>query len=196
MTPDLQKEFQLLSVAAMQHLKEVPESGSHRHVFSVWVMPSFAPSIRWTVYLPTRPDRGHRPFASSTVWRSDLDWERFRSPGERLKYPKELTPTIEDGTVWLTEEVVQGFERRLRGISIPFFLGNPSVAGCDGTSYEFYYNEWVFSGSLHWWDSLPQEWRPFTEAVVQIVSDLKERKAATVSPVPSDAGKKDGGVEG
>src|SRR5689334_10742686 len=114
MSPDLQREFQLLSARARQQLKEIPASGSYRHVFSFWRMPSFSPSFRWSVYSPTGVAQSHKPFASCIVWRSDVDCEKFRSPVERVRYPKELAPTIEEGTVWLTEEVVAEFEQSIQ----------------------------------------------------------------------------------
>ena len=176
MSPDLQKELQQLSAKAKQHLKDVPASGSYRHVFSFWTLPSFSPSSRWTVYSPVRVAHGHQPFASCSVWRSDVDLEKFRSPVERLRYPKDLTPTIDEETVSLTGEVIAEFEQTIQQISIPFFLGSPSVAGCDGTRFEFYYDQLFFGGSLHWWENHPAEWRPFTEAVMRIAANLEARK--------------------
>jgi hypothetical protein len=117
MTPDLQREFQLLGEKAGQQLRDVPESGSYRHVFSLWVTPSFAPTFRCTVYAPLPRAKEKRPFASFTIWRSDLDSEKVRTPVDRLRHLKELVPTIEDDTVWLTDADVEDFQRRLRGIS-------------------------------------------------------------------------------
>jgi hypothetical protein len=114
------------------------------------------------------------------VWRSDLDLEKFKSPVERLRHPKDLAPTIENEAVWLTGDDIEDFVQRIRGISIPFFLGSPSVVGCDGTSFEFRYDELFFGGSLHWWEDRPLEWRPFTEVVLNIAKDLQNRKTAKV----------------
>ncbi len=176
MSPDLQREFRLLSANAKQHLMDVPESGSYRQVFSLWTLPSFTPSSRWTVYSPSRSKKGKSPFASYTVWRSDLDMEKFKSPLERLRHPKDLVPTIENETVGLTGDDIEEFVQRVRGISIPFFLGSPSVVGCDGTNFKFHYDEFFFGGSLHWWEDRPLEWRPFTEVVRRIAEDLEHRK--------------------
>ncbi len=178
MSPDLQREFRLLSANAKQHLMDVPATGAYRHVFSLWIFPSFTPSSRWTVYSPSRSGKGKCPFASCTAWRSDLDLEKFKSPVERLTHPKDLAPTIENEAIWLTGDDIEDFVQRIRGISIPFFLGSPSVVGCDGTSFEFRYDELFFGGSLHWWEDRPLEWRPFTEVVLNIAKDLQNRKTA------------------
>jgi len=175
MTPDLQHEYQLLRDVAMEQLKAIPESGNFRHVFSIWMMPSFSPPSRCTVYSPLPRAKEKQPFADFTVWRSELDGEKLRSPTERLKHPKDLIPTIENEVVWLTADEVKQMEQTIQGISIPLYLGQGSVAGCDGTSFEFRYDEIFFGGSIHWWENFPTEWRPFTEAVVRIATALRER---------------------
>lgn len=175
MSPDLQQEFELLSANAKKRLMAVAASGSYRHVFSFWILPTFTPSSRWTVYSPSRPEK-KTPFASYNVWRSDLDSEKFKSPVERLRHPKDLAPTIEHETVWLTGDDIENLVQRMRDISIPFFFGSPSVFGCDGTNFEFHYGELFFGGSVRWWENHPPEWRPFTEVVMKIAKDLQARR--------------------
>ncbi len=176
MTPDLQQEFNSLSSAARQLLKEVPASGSYRRVFSFWVMPSFSPSCRWVVYSPRPLAKGKKPFASYSTWRSDLDWEKFRNPVERMKYPTNVTPTIEEEVIGLGESFVEGIKQRLCNIPIPVVLSSPTVIGCDGTSFEFVYDESFFGAALHWWENQPEQWQPFTKAVMQIASDLDAQR--------------------
>jgi hypothetical protein len=180
MTPDLQRESRLLSENAKQQLKDVPESGSYRHVFSLWVMPSFASAFRCTVYAPLPFAKGKQPFASFTIWRSDLDAEMLRTPVERLRHPRDIVPTMEHDTLWLTDADVEEIQRRIRGVSIPLFLGPPTVAGFDGTSFEFRYEDILFGASLHWWEDHPTEWRPFTKAVSLIATELDDRRKGKV----------------
>lgn len=182
MTPDLQREFQSLRERAKQQLKDVPESESYGHVFSLWVIPSFTPAYRWTVNAPLPRAKGKQPFASFTIWRSDLDLEKLRTPVERLRHPKALIPTIQDDTLWLTDADVQHFRRRICGISVPLYLGPARVVGCDGTRFEFRCDEVFYGASLHWWENLPTEWRPFTEAVVHIATELENRRKGRVQP--------------
>jgi hypothetical protein len=182
MTPDLQQELRLLSEKAKQQLKDVPESGSYRHLFSFWVMPSFTPAYRCTLYAPRRSAQGKPPFASFTTWRSDLDYEKVRAPVDRLSHHRDLSPTIEDDTLWLTDADIEDFQRRIRGISVPIFLGPATVAGCDGTSFEFRCDEIFYGASVHWWQDQPAEWRPFTAVVAQIALELESRRNARVQP--------------
>lgn len=182
MTPDLQREFQSLRQSATQQLRDVPESGSYRHVFSILVRPSFAPAYRCTVYAPLSFAKGKQPFASFVIWRNDLDFDKLRTPVERLKHPKDLSPTIEDDTLWLTDTDVEDYLQRVRGISVPLYLGPATVAGCDGTSFEFHCDEIFYGASLRWWEDQPSEWRPFTMVIVQIASELEGRRKGKVQP--------------
>ena len=176
MTPDLQREFVLLSKEAKQRLRNVAASGSYRNVFSVWVMPSFSPSFRYTLYSPTPFAKKCKSFADYYVWRSDLDLEKFVSPIDRLKHPTNLSPTIENDSVELTGQEIEEIEQRLRGISIPVVPGNLSMIGLDGTCFELNYNNPLWGFSLRWWEDHPQEWHPFTETVKTIVSELENRR--------------------
>ena len=138
-----------------------------------------------TLYSPWPRAKEKKPFAALSVWRSDLDLEKLRSPIERLKYPKDLLPTIQNDVIWLTDAEVQSIEQSIRGISIPLYLGQPAMAGCDGTRYEFRYSEMFFGASIHWWEDHPTEWRSFTQTITQIAEDLQNRskhKAAASAP--------------
>jgi hypothetical protein len=178
MTPDLQREFRSLSDRAKQQLKQVAESGSYRHVFSFWTMPSFTASSRCTVYEPLPYVKEKLPFAEFSIWRSDLDLEKLRTPIERLKHPKDLAPTIQNDYVDLAKGEVEQIEQRIRGISIPLYLQQPRVAGLDGTRYEFQYDQHSFCASIEWWQDVPMEWHPFTKTIVQIFEELENRRKA------------------
>jgi hypothetical protein len=182
MTPDLQREFQSLSARAMQQLRDVAVSGSYRNLFSIWVMPSFKPAYRCTLQVPLPFAKGKQPFASLGIWRSDLDLAKFITPVERLRHPQNLGPTMEGDMLWLTDAEVKDFERRIRGIAVPLYLGPATVAGCDGTRFEFRCDEVLYGVSLHWWEDLPIEWRPFTKVVRQIVAELENRRKENVQP--------------
>ena len=177
MTSDLEREFLLHSEAALQILRNIPESGSHRNVFSIIVMPSFAPSYCCTLYAPLPFAKKAKPLASITTWRSDVDLEKFSNPVERLKHPTIFIPTIESEAITLNDGEAEDFQRRIRGVSIPLYLSSAKVLGCDGTSFEFVSNEFFYGVSIRWWEDQPVEWRPFTEAILQIVTELESRRS-------------------
>jgi hypothetical protein len=176
MTPDLQNEFAKLSKVARARLKSIAESGSYRRVFSFWAFPSFTPSFCWTVYAPLPFAKAAHPFAEYTVWRSDLDLEKLSSPVERLRHPQDLAPTIEAESVSLAFSAIEAMESTISDIAIPLCLRGPSVVGLDGTRYEFQYGRIFFSASLEWWESHPEEWRPFTAALVTVVENLDDQR--------------------
>lgn len=176
MTPDLQAEFADLYTDAKNWLRKVPASATHKQVFSIWVFPSFTESFRWTVFTPHLNAKTAQPFASLVVWRSDLDFEKFRSPLERLKFPKKLSPTIDEESVMLTDSDVAELLEEIRTVLVPVFIDGPTVVGCDGTNYEFRYSEYFFGMTLHWWENHPDEWRPFTDAVMRIEESLQRRR--------------------
>lgn len=178
MTPDLSQEFESLSKKARQQLKNFTTPDEYHQVFSLWTMPSFfSQPSRCTINSPRSSAKGKQPFAEFNIWRNDLDGEKLRSPIERLKYPKELLPTIESDVVWLTSDEVQQIKQRIQGVVIPIFLGRPSSIVIDGTGFEFsYIGGSEFGVSLRWSCDLPQEWTPFTKIIMQIGSELEERR--------------------
>ena len=92
---------------------------------------------------------------------------------ERLKHGQDISPTIENHSVELSDLVVQQYCERLRTVSIPFFVDEPRAVGCDGTRYEFAFDALLFGGSLQWWESSPPEWRSFTTVVTEILAELE-----------------------
>ncbi len=168
MTPDLRNEFQSLRDRATQHLRNVPEIENFRHIFSLWKFPSYSPALRCSVYTPA--------FAAFTIWRSDLDLEKLRTPVERLKYPKDLAPTFEEHTLELPRTDIEDFERRIQSISIPVYLGQSQVVGLDGTTFEFHYGDLLCGALIQWWGNHPTEWQPLTNVLRQILDELDERR--------------------
>ena len=106
--------------------------------------------------------------------------EKFRTPVERLKYPKELSPTFKEHTLELTDADIEDFERRIQGISIPIYLGPSRTVGMDGTSFEFQCDEFFFGASIHWWEDEPTRWRPLTDKLRRILEELDERRKKKV----------------
>ena len=97
---------------------------------------------------------------------------------ERMRHPKNLAPTIEEETLWLTDADVEGFRQRLRGLCVPLNLGPQTVIGCDGTHFEFRCDEPLCGASLRWWEDGPSEWRPFTTVIGQIAGELERRRTS------------------
>ncbi len=71
---------------------------------------------------------------------------------------------MEEEVVWLTESEVEELVSCVSGVSIPIFV-RAGVVGCDGTRFEFRYDELFFGMTLHWREIHPAEWRLFTGAI-------------------------------
>jgi hypothetical protein len=181
MKPDLQQEFVALTQAARTRLKAVPQLVGYERLFSFWEFPSFAPSSCWTVYAHCSFAHATTPFAEYTVWRSDIDLEKLRTPVERLKHPKDLRPTIESESVQLSDAALQAIEFAIRDVAVPFFVRGPSVVGLDGTRFEFQYSRTCLLASLEWRENHPEEWRPFTDALFAVIEDLEGQRKRRLS---------------
>jgi hypothetical protein len=178
MTTEMQQQFQIVSAKAMRHLRRSAVAGHHREVFTIWAWQPFEPSYRWTVAVARPNSRWIPHMASYQVWRSDLDRQNFKSPFEALRHPQLMEPTIHGESVTLTNDDVENFLHRLRGITIPFYLKRPPAITSDGSKFEFKYDEWFLGGTLRWWDDGPAEWRPLTEVIRKIAQELEERRIA------------------
>jgi hypothetical protein len=171
MTPDLQKEFQKLRKDALQKLRNIAESGSYTRMFTLFIEPSFEPSRSFTLYAP-RPTLDNKDgVATQLTWRSDIDGEKLRDPVERLRHGIHIEPTIESDSWKVDESSLSSIRDRLSKIAVPIYAKSDGI-GLDGTSYEFQYNQRFHSISLKWWEQYPSEWRPFTEALMDIYKML------------------------
>ena len=92
-----QQEYTRLIEAAGRELNSVAEPGSFLQVFSFWRLPAFHDQVRTTLYTPRREGSGKEPFVTITTWKRSQDVDKLRDPVERLRHPKDLQPTLEEG---------------------------------------------------------------------------------------------------
>jgi hypothetical protein len=168
-----QQEFYRLTEAATESLNSVPESGSFVHVFSYWRLPAFDDQTRTTLYAPRRAESGKDPFVTVTIWRRKVDLEKLRDPVERLKYPRELKPTIEALSTTLEPDLVASVISDLSSISLPSIRPHEGVVGLDGIGYRFSFSQGLFSLDLSWWCDRPETWQDATQRIEEIVSHLE-----------------------
>jgi hypothetical protein len=158
---------------------ETLRASSHKdgiRCLQLLVMPSFEPAISYEIYkaLSRRQLRGY--FAVITRWRRDVDAEKFRTPIERLKYPRPLNPTFESKSFELTPEFVNGILDRFKAVSVPA-LTDMETLGLDGTIYEVGLGDSFHWSRFHWWEELPAEWQSLHTAFQDTLQEL-ERVAA------------------
>jgi len=139
------------------------------------VLPSFLDDFGWEVCQQTSRSNERRCFAIRTTWRRHEDYGKCESPVERLKHiGTTLEPTIETETIELSSDLVDSFLDRFRSITLPAFVDLKSI-GCDGTSYEFCFGRYFLSARYHWWETPPDEWKPLSEAVSEILKYLESK---------------------
>ena len=165
-------ELRLLQEKALRELEVETPQGGMRVGFSIWVMPSFEAWYRWTVYRPLPRSRRRQSLAACTIWRRDVDEARVEGSMEEFGFVPNGLLTMEYQQFDLEGAMVQGFQERLRGVSVPVVLGIPKFGCLDGTGYRFAYDQSFFRATLEWHEDLPEEWQSFTSAVREVLSEL------------------------
>ena len=153
------QEFQQLCNSALEQLENVAASSSYECVFSFWTLPSFSDQSRATLYTPRRDKARLASFVEFAVWKRDVDAEKFRTPLDRLKHPKELKPTIETSTRELGHDLVSAVINDLKQVSLSCLRPDESMLGTDGTRYRFKADQGYFGLDLSWWCDGPMQWR-------------------------------------
>ncbi|CAN5577595.1 hypothetical protein BH09VER1_BH09VER1_31970 [soil metagenome] len=167
-----QQEFYKLTEAATQSLNSLAESSSFDRVFSYWRLPSFHDQTRTDLFTPRRL-AGRSSFVAVTTWRRLADTEKLRDPVERLKYPRELEPTIEHQSTDVASDIVASVISDLSVITLPSIRPLESTLGLDGTSYRFFFNQGYFSLDFSWWCEGPEVWKGAARQIEEIVSRLE-----------------------
>ena len=159
MEKDHVQEFQQLCHSALDQLESVAASGSYECVFSFWTLPSFADQSRVTLYTPRRDKSRLTSYVEFSVWRREVDAEKFRTPLERLKHPKVLKPTIESSAREVSHDLISDVIHDLKQVSLPCLRPDELMLGTDGTRYRFKADQGYFGIDLSWWCDGPEQWR-------------------------------------
>ena len=138
------------------------------HVFQYLVLPSFTPPIAWDVFRRARRRYPDEFILVRTSWRSDLDQEKLRTPVERVRHPRRLTPTIELHLLPAESSVLEQLALRLSQLSLPIGA-SPGAFGIDGTTFEIaieqppHYSPLAAKCRLSWWEKPPTAWGALSE---------------------------------
>jgi hypothetical protein len=137
------------------------------------VIPSFEPTIGVEIFRKTSRSKIVSYVAAQTVWRRDWDIEKFRTPVERLKYPRSIAPTIHRKIGEVSNEIIEGWLNQLKSISIPAWVENESI-DLDRTRYELSLGQDTSFLSVRyaWWEQPPEAWQPLARVTTEIFTQL------------------------
>jgi len=135
----------------------IPPSCRVRLVVQFLELPAFTICRSYELYHETPRRRAPRYQAVEITWRLDEDIERFRTPVERLRHPRDLRPTIERRDGVLSSDDVSALLDELRSLRLPIVPGKPAF-GVDGVRYELRLGDHYAVTRLQWWVEPPVGW--------------------------------------
>lgn len=142
-------------------------------VIRMLVLPSFEAAEKWEICCDASKESEEKYFVALTRWEREADMEKFRTPVERLKYPRELAPTFTILRFDLDADRAGYWLERFSTLSVTPFPKESEV-GCDGTSFEMEFGDSLFTGSRFlWWENGPPAWREFTGACREMLQELR-----------------------
>lgn len=146
----------------------------------------------WAVFLANEPSFDdccavgatrwhHEPELVFRRWQRGADMEKLRSPIERLKHPRELTPTMVERRQKISPERVDVWGRELAAITIGVPSHGLGFATADGVRFTIR-AEMIQSTITLSWVACPPEWRSaadwFARTWRAMTSEFGERNGA------------------
>ncbi len=94
------------------------------------------PYIHWEIF-----NHNDKYYICRLKWFYETDWNKFRNPSERLKYPKLLEPSITYKCQLLKENLFEEFREELLSSNHLTNDTNENNIGCDDFKYELFMGE-------------------------------------------------------
>ena len=167
-------EWQSFRVEAVQLVHTGWPLGKGRKMFQLIILPSFQNSISWELIQTGMPSdatlHNEREFTVvRTTWRMEVDIEKFRTPIERLRFPRPLKPTMEQ-TQWpaKTEDADRWINQFAAALPSSAPVRHKSI-GVDGTDLQFSFGNSLFK----WWYRAPTEWTALEERFTATFHDFE-----------------------
>ncbi len=122
----------------------------------------FFPSFEdaWTIGLAKTAGRGEVGYeVRARIWRRGTDFDKFRTPVERLRYPRSLPPTIDSAAAPIERPLAEQIIASLQEVRIPA-VPKERPCGADGVAHELFAGDAFCSCAFRWWSVPPEGWRP------------------------------------
>jgi hypothetical protein len=176
MDKEQQTEWRRLREVAVSTLRSGDYLKNHSGllVAQILFLPSFQSCKSWNFF--RRPEKGTLPpdhFVLLALWNREIDFQKFRTPTERLKYPLKIQPTIEISELEIESGVIAEWLEKLSQVQIVAGVQSMPL-GVDGTSYEVALgtSPWAFS-RIGWWEQPPPEWQELGRVTNELMSYLE-----------------------
>jgi hypothetical protein len=142
-------------------------TGNHpgSRVFQLLIIPSFTSAVSIEAYAQSEDTNDY--WFVRMLWEWDKDYEKFRTPVERLRHPFPLSPTIKSEMLILKDIFPGRIIQKLRSVQIPAWVESKAI-GLDGTMYELLLGEGYLEVRYSWWECPPTEWKPLAEIATSI----------------------------
>lgn len=155
-------EFDKLRDVTIEKLRRHLFVEARNHVFQLLELPAFEPSVAWDVFRQLNPGNEDELVLTGTVWRTDKDLEKLRSPIERVRHPHPSKPTIELFIVSVSSAELSQLHQELVRLRLQLCVGSSS--GLEGSFYEIALNQSSAPSRsatcrFSWWNDLPIEWQ-------------------------------------
>jgi hypothetical protein len=168
MDPEQVKEWQNLRASALETLRNgYPQPNGARKILRLLVLPSFSSSLCTELFHLKNEQNEFILFQSQ--WKLESDLAKFRTPIERLKYPRQLLPSIETFSKAASPEFAEKVVDELSSTNLPLWIKTPKN-GLDGTEFELKLGGHYWSLCYHWWEQLPPEWKAL-DAIINTVME-------------------------
>jgi hypothetical protein len=187
-----QREMTELELSLIPRLRGNGFVEKGRHVFQYLILPSFEPLVAWDVLERGRRGHPNEVVLVRTCWRKDIDYERMRTPVERMKHEYPLEPTIELHELPAPSAELELLASELRTMRLP--LGGPlaKVTIVDGTMCEVaieqssYWQAFAAKCRLTWHGLLGPDWAPLKAWVerAEAVFDRAWQNRGEPKPAP------------
>ncbi len=186
MVNELAEEWCRLSDEAKAIIRK--GSGAESPRFRLFVWPAFWNRLGWEVWRNNRD--GPTGTAVLTTWRVDIDGPKFRSPVERLRYPRPMRPTIEVTRITIDGDWLQSRIETLRALSIAAMPLHDTI-GLDGVTYELHFNAGFFHGRYEWFVHPSGGWEPLGEWMDETLEGLELMTARQRTTQPAGTSRSD-----
>jgi hypothetical protein len=147
-------------------------------VMRMLVLPSFEAAEKWEVCCDASKESQEKYFVALTRWERVTDREKFITPVERLKHPREFAPTFTILRFDLDADRAGHWLERFEALSLTPSPQEGSI-GLDGTSFEMEFGDSLFLASrFAWREDGPPAWRELTQACREMLQELRSLEQA------------------